>query len=219
MATLSRPTTRSCSTQRICSRSIAPTRTSASQRCRLPSRCSNSPKHGRGSRRRRWRPRGRCLATSPALLQGLIHEGIAKADLVLAPCELMKVPDVEALVMVAVQRQEPLHLVHGRALLRGRAAPPIVEIVHAVAFELHPHAPNAARTAAQDVGGLHPREPPGQHLQDHVATFMARSTAPSGYGMATPSATIALTAASGSGHFTCQKRPHHVSPTLVLRIP
>src|SRR5947207_1979939 len=31
--------------------------------------------------------------------------------------------------------------------------------------------------------------------------------------MATPSGAIAATGASWSGHFTCQKRPHHVSPT------
>ena len=31
--------------------------------------------------------------------------------------------------------------------------------------------------------------------------------------MATPSGAIAVTGAHWSGHFTCQKRPHHVSPT------
>jgi len=34
--------------------------------------------------------------------------------------------------------------------------------------------------------------------------------------MATPSGAIALTGVSWSGHFTCQKRPHHVSPTREL---
>jgi hypothetical protein len=37
-----------------------------SQACGLPSRCSSSPKHARGSRRRRYRPRARPLRISPA---------------------------------------------------------------------------------------------------------------------------------------------------------
>ena len=46
--------------------------TRASQGWRLPSRCSSSPKHGRGSRRRRCRPRARRLGNRPACWRAVL---------------------------------------------------------------------------------------------------------------------------------------------------
>ena len=107
----------------------------------------------------------------PRALQRLVDEGIAEAHLVVPPGELVKVPDVEAGIALAVERQDPLHLGHGGPLGRRRPAPPIVELVDAVAFELPPQAAHAAGTAAQDLGGLDPGQLAGQRVQDHIANL------------------------------------------------
>ena len=89
----------------------------------------------------------------------------------LAAREVVEVPDVEALIPLAVQRQEALHLGHGRPFGGGRPAPAVVELVEAIPLELQPQPPNAAGTAPQDLGGLDPRQLPRQGLQDHIADF------------------------------------------------
>jgi hypothetical protein len=52
-------------------------------------------------------------------LQRLFHEGVAEAHAVVAPGELMKVADVEALVPVAVEGQQALHLADRARLGEG----------------------------------------------------------------------------------------------------
>ena len=48
--------------------------TRASHACGLPSMCNNSPRQARGSRRRRWRPRGRLFGTSPAVCNACLTQ-------------------------------------------------------------------------------------------------------------------------------------------------
>src|SRR5258706_4233213 len=98
------------------------------------------------------------LGHEPGTLERLLHEDITEAHLVLAPRDVVEVADVEALIVLPVQRQEALDLGHRRALGRRRAAPPVVEIVDAIPLELQPQAPDAARTAPPDVGRLDPRQ-------------------------------------------------------------
>jgi hypothetical protein len=64
---------------------------------------------------------GLVLGDEAGRLQSLLDEGIAEADVVVAPGELMEVADVEAVGAVALESEHPLDLGDGGALGRGRA--------------------------------------------------------------------------------------------------
>src|SRR5262249_43244500 len=75
-------------------------------------------------------------------------------------------------------------------------------------------APNARGAAAQNVRGLNPRRPPTKGLaRSHRRPSWRAPPRPTDGPWQPPSGAIAATGAHWSGHFTCQKRPHHVSPT------
>jgi hypothetical protein len=132
---------------------------------------------------------------------------------VFAPGDLVKVADVEALIVLAVQGEQSLHLGHRRPLGGRRAAPPVVEIIDAIPFELQPQATHAPGTAPQDVARLDPGQLARQRLQDHVAHCHGALHSAQRIGHGHPLGGHCCHWASWSGHFTCQTRPHHVSPT------
>src|SRR5262245_59212814 len=111
------------------------------------------------------------LADQAGGLQGLLDEGIAERHAVLAAGELVEVADVEALVAVAVEREQALHLGHGGGLGGGDAAAAIEQPV--IASLLEPPAPAAhgAGAEAEDLGGMNPGELPSQGLQDDFLRF------------------------------------------------
>jgi hypothetical protein len=74
----------------------------------------------------------------PGALERLLHEGIAEAHRVLAARNLVKVADVEALIVLPVQGEQSLHLGHRRTLGGGPATPAVVELVDAIPLELQP---------------------------------------------------------------------------------
>ena len=84
----------------------------ASQACGLPSMCSSSPKQGRGSRRRRWRPRGRRVASG---LQEAFYERVAVGHAMLALGNLVKVRRIEPGVLLAIEPGNAGHFLHARA--------------------------------------------------------------------------------------------------------
>ena len=102
-------------------------------------------------------------------LQRLLHEAIGQRHPVLAPDDLMEVPDVEPVVTLGVEPHDPLHLRHGRAPRRGRAAPVIEQALEPVVFIPPAQAPHGARAHAQNLGHVDPRLPLLQGLyQDLV---------------------------------------------------
>src|ERR1700704_4071580 len=130
----------------------------ASQWWRLPSRCKSSPKHGRGSRRGGGPPPGAGLAAAampaaglvfghePGRRQGLFHEGIAEAHAVLTPGELVKMPDIEPQIPLAIEREQPLHLGDRRTLGRRDLTPTIQQPVIAVVLQPAAQSPDRAWT-------------------------------------------------------------------------
>jgi hypothetical protein len=95
----------------------------------------------------------------------------------LAACELMKVAHVEAVVAVAIERQQLLDLGDGGALRRGRLASPIEQALIAVTLEFS--------RIRRMLRGLYPRMSaawsqvslPARARTMTSWTFMARSTA------------------------------------------
>ena len=99
--------------------------------------------------------------------QGFLHERIAKAHAVLASRQLVKVADIEALIPLAIQREQALDVGDGGALGRGNLPAPVQEPLVAELPQPPANAPDRARTVAQDVGGLDPRELPINGPENH----------------------------------------------------
>src|SRR5438093_373625 len=100
-------------------------------------------------------------------LQGLLDERIAEAHAMLAPGELVEMPDVEPQIPLAIEREQALHLGDRGALGRGDLTPAVQEPVIPVMLQPPTDAPDRAGAVAQDVGGLHPGELPVDGPQDH----------------------------------------------------
>src|SRR5216110_3871495 len=107
-------------------------------------------------------------------LQGLLDERIAEAHAMLAPGELVEMPDVEAQVPLAIEREQALHLGDRGALGRGGLPPAVQETVIPVMLQPPADAPNRAGAVAQDVGGLHQGQLPSMARRITSCTFMAR---------------------------------------------
>src|SRR5262249_2404883 len=88
-----------------------------------------------------------------------------------AASELVEVADVKALVPVAIQGEQVLHLGDGRPLGRRRAAAAIKEAVIAVVLEAPAEAANATFTAPENRSDLGPGQLPGNAAQNHLLGF------------------------------------------------
>src|SRR5262245_28769977 len=108
------------------------------------------------------------LRHQPGALQRRLDEGVAEADAVRMSRLAQEVPDVEAVIVRAVQMQHPLDLGQGGPLGRGRLPAPIQQTVIAVALVAQAQPANTPGTAAEDVGGLEPGELPTQRSQDDL---------------------------------------------------
>jgi hypothetical protein len=97
---------------------------------------------------------GLLLGHQPGGLERPFHERVAEAHAVLPPRELMEVPDVDALVAVAIQGEHTLDLRHRGSLGRRRLAAAIEQAIIAILLELPAQTANASGTAPEDVGGL-----------------------------------------------------------------
>jgi hypothetical protein len=139
-------------------------------------------------------------------LQGLLDEGIAEAHAVVTARELMEVADIEALVAIAIEGEQPLDVGHGRPLGRGRLAAPIEQPVIAVVLELPAQAADTAGSAAEDVGGLQPGEFAGQGADNDLLHL---------HGTLHSAGRIGHRHLLGahSFHATRQERSFHVSPS------
>src|SRR5881396_1114404 len=104
-------------------------------------------------------------------LQGLLDERIAEAHAMLAPGELVEMPDVEPQIPLAIEREQALHLGDRGALGRGGLPPAVQEPVIPVMLQPPADAPDRAGAVAQDVGGLHPGQLPVDGPQDHFLYF------------------------------------------------
>src|SRR5438552_9089611 len=104
-------------------------------------------------------------------LQGLLDERIAEAHAMLAPGELVEMPDVEPQIVLAIEREQALHLGDRGALGRGGLPPVVQEPVIPVMLQPPADAPDRAGAVAQDVGGLHPGQLPVDGPQDHFLYF------------------------------------------------
>jgi len=131
---------------------------------------------------------------------------------VLAAGRAEKVPDVEPLIAGAIELQQPLDVRDRRPPRRGRVAAVIKQSVIAVAFVPQPQAPNAARAAPEDVGGLQPGELPTESSQDDLLDLHGALHGAEGIGHGhllgdqfCPSARLARSfhVALGSGHIMC----------------
>src|SRR6185312_6072172 len=114
---------------------------------------------------------GAVLGHEPGALQGLLDEGVAEADAMLAPGELVEVADIEPLIAVAVEREQALDLAHGGPLRRGHLPAAIEQSVIAVVLQLPSQAPDAAGAAAQDLGRLDPGQLAIQGSHDDLVDF------------------------------------------------
>ena len=92
----------------------------------------------------------------PGPLQECFDKGVGQRDGVLPSGHLIEVAPIEAGVPLAVQPQDALDLGDRGPLGRGLCAPAVVQPVIAVLLEAPPHAANAARTPAEDIGHLQP---------------------------------------------------------------
>ena len=86
----------------------------------------------------------------------------------LPPGELVKVADVEPLVSIAIERQHALDLDDRRPLRRRRVPAPIEQAVIADVLQPPGQPLDRARTAAENLRRLNPRELPGQGSQDDL---------------------------------------------------
>src|SRR5436309_3879729 len=137
-------------------------------------------------------------------LQGLLHERVAEAHAMLAPGELVEMPDVEPQIPLAIEREQALHLGDRGALGRGGLPPAVQETVIPVMLQPPADAPNRAGAVAQDVGGLHPGQLPVDGPQDHFLYLHGtlHSVARVGHG---------LLLGGHSCHAARSKRSTHVS--------
>src|SRR5438552_6196776 len=82
----------------------------------------------------------------------------------------MEVAHVEAVVGLAIQPQDLLHLRNGR-LTGGGQLPPVVQAELFIGRVAGPPAPQTAGIDAENVGGLDPGHGPTQRAQNHFLTF------------------------------------------------
>jgi hypothetical protein len=90
---------------------------------------------------------------------------------VLTTGEGVEVPDIEALVTVAVEAEQALDLGHRGPFGRGRLAAAIEQAVIAMVLQAPPQPPNAPRAAPEDLGRLDPGQLPVQGSHDHLVGF------------------------------------------------
>src|SRR5438093_6732042 len=144
-------------------------------------------------------------------LQGLLHEGIAEAHVMVATRELMEMADVEALVALAIEGEPALHFRHRRPLGRGRLPTAVEEALIPLVLQLPAQAPDAARTAPEDVGGLQPgelaREGANDDLLDlhgalHNATWIGHGHLLGGYSFHAARLERSFHVSIPGGHFT-----------------
>ena len=199
---------------------------SAARRWRLPSRCRSSPKHGRGSRRRRWRPRVRPLADAgrpPAERE--LDEGVGQGHAVIAPGEVVEVPHVEAGVPVA----RPVASRYKRRMRWTSATGALRREGCRGARRSRPQTPSRSYRARQRrrLRGWMPRmsapcnqrQGPGQHATDHLLDFHGPLHGGRGIEHGWPPCPPWLyRGRPKSGHFICSReRTDHVLPTLAGR--
>src|SRR2546425_11581672 len=83
-------------------------------------------------------------------LQGLLDERIAEAHAMLAPGELVEMPDVEAQIVLAIEGEQALHLGDRGALGRGGRPPPAQSPVIPQILQPPPNAPNRPGAVAPE---------------------------------------------------------------------
>src|SRR5256712_7368350 len=156
-------------------------------------------------------------------LQGLLHEGIAEAHVMVATRELMEMADVEALVALAIEGEPALHFRHRRPLGRGRLPTAVEEALIPLVLQLPAQAPDAARTAPADVGGLQPgelaREGANDDLLDlhgalHNATWIGHGHLLGGYSFHAARLERSFHVSIPGGHFTY---PQHLEQVTLTR--
>src|SRR5256712_13158117 len=89
-------------------------------------------------------------------LQGLRDERIAEAHAMLAPGELVEMPDVEPQIPLAIEREQALHLGDRGALGRGGLPPAVQETGIPVMLPPPAASSDGAAAGAEDVVGLSP---------------------------------------------------------------
>src|SRR5437870_3766331 len=97
---------------------------------------------------------GLVLGHQARSLQGLLDERIAEAHAMLAPGELVEMPDVEPQIPLAIEGEQALHLSDRGALGRGDLTPPVQETV--IPVMLQPPADAPDRAGARSQGGGRP---------------------------------------------------------------
>jgi hypothetical protein len=139
---------------------------------------------------------------------------------VLAPGDLMKMADVEALIPIAVQRQDALQFGHGGALRGRHLATPVEQRVTSHPLVCQPPPANAPRAAAEQLGSFDPREFSGQGTQDDLLHFHGALHSAAGIGHGHLLGGHSFHAARlersfhvsiPSGHFTYPQHFHRVS--------
>src|SRR3989449_877612 len=192
--------------------------------CSMPSRARARPTWGGGGDPAHSRTAGGLVGGDEARhLQGLLHEGIAEAHVMVATRELMEMADVEALVALAIEGEPALHFRHRRPLGRGRLPTAVEEALIPLVLQLPAQAPDAARTAPEDVGGLQPgelaREGANDDLLDlhgalHNATWIGHGHLLGGYSFHAARLERSFHVSIPGGHFTY---PQHLEQVTLTR--
>ena len=104
----------------------------------------------------------------PGALQRLLHPGVAQPDIMLVLKLFVKMPDVQVVVLLAIQPQHLLHRGHRDPLWARLPLAPVCQA--GVAELLHPHPPPAHRSVAHpdDFGRRQPGDLFRHRLQQHV---------------------------------------------------
>src|SRR3989442_8245258 len=108
---------------------------------------------------------GSALGHEARLLEREADEAVGERHAVIAADEVVKVPDVEAAVGVAVQAQHALDLGHRRLAGRGQLAA-IIEANHLIGLVAGAPTAQAPGIDAEDIGRLQPAEGTTQGAQD-----------------------------------------------------
>src|SRR5712691_8754460 len=149
-------------------------------------------------------------------LQGFLDEGVAEGHAVLGPGPPQEVADVEAVKAFAIKPEQPFDLRHGRPLGGRRLPAPVEHPLIAIPLVHEPQAPDAARAAPEDIGGLQPGEPPTEGSQDDLLDFHRALHDAAGIGHGhllgdqfSPGACLerSFHAALGSGQITYSRHP------------
>ena len=114
---------------------------------------------------------GAALGDELGRLQGLFDEGVGQGDPVVALRDLVEVADIEVVVRLPIQLQDPLDLGEGHLPGRGAPAAAIPQAVIALALVAQPPAAQGAGTPAEDLLGLPPRQLAAHRLQQHLLHF------------------------------------------------